>query len=83
MAHICAVAGREPVKVSENSGSEALDQGPEACASRVRPAGNEKSRTFAGRVQVFLTDRASSDFRPLAEDEDANPELVKANIRQL
>lgn len=43
MAHICAVAGREPVKVSENSGSEALDQGPEACASRVRPAGNEKS----------------------------------------
>jgi len=81
MAHICAVAGREPVKVTEDSGSEALDLVCDPQEMRRVPILD--GRTFAGRVQVFLTDRASSDFRPLAEDEDANPELVKANIRQL
>ena len=86
MAHICAVAGREPVKVSEDSGSETSITARSPCISYCDPLDMSSVPTLdgwtcAGRVQVFLTDRTSSHFGPLAEDEDANPKLVNANIR--
>jgi hypothetical protein len=67
MAHICAVAGREPAKVGKDSEFKILDRGAKTADLGRDPLDRRRVPTQDGwtctsRLQVILTGGASSDF---------------------